>query len=214
MATTNENLQQLLVNLGVTLDDVKTDDDGDVCISYTLDVGSTLIRVFIDIMRNGELVEAYAYPMRELPGPISEAALERVRSRLEELNTKYLYGKWMLMNNEAFRVCYTFLLEDAELTSRQLARFHFLLADLVAHQMATLQLDTVLQTQHPQAMLMISTVVLRAVIDNPSQVKQICAAVAANNAQTKLLYEIAGEIYSEAENDREEAPKTPSQARH
>jgi len=194
MSTTYAELCQFINDAGM---DIITDEGNnqETRLSYYMSLLGTSFKIYIDLQDSGRLVQIYAYPRNHREPGVSPTALDYVHDMLNEFNKEIRYGRWSIDDDGDARVHCSLFVEDAPLTRRQLARIHFLLADLMIHQAQMLQIQAKLDRRVPSRLYGVSAVAVQAVIDFPSEIDVILKAIHATEAQKHLLHEVIGKVY-------------------
>lgn len=194
MATSLKEVSGYLHDLGV---DVAEDDINEIdeMLHYSFDAHLTRFKVYMHVEHHGRLLQCYAYPRPNNTEILSEPIRQQLLERVNEFNTEIRYGRWTIDEEGDSRVHFSFILEDAPLSRRQLARIHFLLSDLVVHQAHALQIES--QTGMPCSgnLIGLSAISLMAAHHHPSLVESIAASIKASSSQAKVLYAMAGVPY-------------------
>lgn len=194
MTTTYTELCQFINDAGM---DIITDEDNnqETRVSYYLMLLGTSFKIYIDLQDSGRLVQIYAYPRsHDAPG-VSPIAQELLHEMLNEFNREIRYGRWSIDDDGDARVHLSLFVEDAPLTRRQLARIHFLLADLMIHQAQMLQIQAKLDHRISSRLYGVSAAAVQAVIDHPSAIDTIVQAIHASEAQARLLHDVIGKAF-------------------
>lgn len=194
MTTSYAELCQFINDAGM---DLITDEDNsqETRLSYFLTLLGTSFKVYIDLQDSGRLVQIYAYPRNHRVPGVSSMAQELLHEMLNEFNKEIRYGRWSVDDDGDARVHFSFFVEDAPLTRRQLARIHFLLVDLMIHQAQMLQIQAKLDRRVSSRLYGVSGAAVQAVIDYPSEIDAIVKAIHATEAQTHLLHDVIGKVF-------------------
>lgn len=194
MTTTYTELCQFINDAGM---DIITDEDNnhETRVSYYLTLLGTSFKIYIDLQDDGRLVQIYAYPRNHRVPGVSPTAQDFLHDMLNEFNKEIRYGRWSIDDDGDARVHLSLFLEDAPLTRRQLARIHFLLADLMIYQAQMLQIQAKLDHRVSSRLYGVSAAAVQAVIDYPSAIDGIVQAIHATEAQTRLLNDVIGKVF-------------------
>jgi len=194
MSTNYAELCQFINDAGM---DLITDEDNnkETRVSYYMSLLGTSFKIYIDLQDSGRLVQIYAYPRTHREPGVNPSALVYVHELLNEFNKEIRYGRWSIDEDGDARVHCSLFVEDSPLTRRQLARIHFLLADLMIHQAQMLQIQAKLNRRVPSLLYGVSAVAVQAVIDFPSEIDVIEKAIHATEAQKHLLHDVIGKVY-------------------
>lgn len=193
MTTSIETLKTYLHD--ADLDTVTEDALDENVLCYYLPTPYFNLKIYLAVEEDGAIVQLHAYPEGLGLKDLTAETRERLHELVGEFNFKYRYGRWSIDEDGDPRVHFTFFVEDAPLTRRQLARVHNILSDLAVHQAQTLQIVAI--TGEPIRFMMgnVSAVAVQTVIDHPSLIDQVIKAVHGKKFTAKLLHEVISKPY-------------------
>lgn len=194
MATSIEQVKQYLNDLGVGIDEV---DEERRQVKFFLGPLNLQLLCFANVSRDGTYLSVTSYPQIARKRPLDPLRREQVLERINSFNQQYAYGRWSLDEDEDVRVNFQILLQDSELTRRQLWMVIYLMKDLVILQAQCLQLLIVAGIEQPYREELLSGIALSAALDNPSRVGEVCDALCLSSQASRLLHEAVGATYEE-----------------
>ena len=200
MATTYNELCQFINDAGfdVCLEE-NNEDETRVC--YHVSVIGTLFEVYVHLREQGRELEVLAFPRpHEQPG-VSDNAIDHVQELLNYFNNDIRYGRWSVDEDGDSNVHFSFILEDAPLTRRQLARFNHLLIDLMIHQAQMLQIQAKSDRCIAPRLFGLSAAAVQAVVDAPEQIDVVLQAIHATEQQAYLLHDVIGSVYTTSKDE-------------
>lgn len=200
MATSLKQVCEYLNDLSIDVDEDNIDESGEM-LHYSFDAHLTRFKVYMHVENEGRLLQCFAYPRPNNTELLSESIRQQLLERINEFNTEIRYGRWTIDDEGDSRVNFVFILEDAPLSRRQLARIHFLLSDLVVHQAHALQIESQTGMSPTGELISLSAVSLMAAHHHPSLVETIATSIKASTTQARVLYAMAGVPYVESEPD-------------
>lgn len=194
MATSLEQVKQYLNDLGVGIDEV---DEERRQVKFFLGPLNLQLLCFANVSRDGTYMSVTSYPQIANKRPLDAMRREQVLERINSFNQQYAYGRWSMDEDEDVRVNFQILLQDAELTRRQLWMVIYLMKDLVILQAQCLQLLIVAGIEQPYREALLSGIAVSAALDNPSRVAEVCEALCLSPAASRLLHDVVGTVYEE-----------------